>query len=201
MVRNYTDSELLEKVKSIEKFRIIPNERWILGVRSKADLPNKFDDKFYVFEGEKFIVVLTGTTHPGVSILKSFDAYNKNGAAVVQANMWYYNLWSFGQHKGKMPALLQTGAQVNVFRDGNKNDKSEEIGAITRGFYGINFHTNTYDFSKDSIKIKKEDVNNWSAGCQVTNDREKYLSLMEYFEKAKKDKQQGFVSYCLINEF
>ena len=201
MVRKYTDSELLDKVKSIEKFRIIPNERWILGVRSKADLPNKFDDKFYVFEGEKFIVVLTGTTHPGVSILKSFKKFNKNGAAVVQANMWYYNLWSFGQHRGKMPALLQTGAQVNVFRDGNKNDKSEEIGGITSGFYGINFHTNTYDFSKDSIKIKKSDINGWSAGCQVTNEREKYLSLMQYFEKAKKDKQQGFVSYCLINEF
>ena len=72
MVRNYTDKELLDRVKSLKTYKTLPSNRWILGVRSKADIPNEFDDKFYIFEGEKFIDVLTGTTHPGLTILKNF---------------------------------------------------------------------------------------------------------------------------------
>ena len=201
MVRKYKDLELLNKVKQLSNYKKIPTDKWILGVRSLSDVPDKFDDKFYVFKGEEFISVMTGTTHPGVSILKSFEKFNKLGAAVVQADTWYYNLWTYGLHKGKMPALIQTGAAILVHRDGNKNLKSESIGDSISGFYGINFHTNTYDFSSENLKIKKDDIGGWSAGCQVVNDRIRYEELMKDFKKMKVEKQQQFVSYCLINEF
>jgi hypothetical protein len=201
-VKNYTDNQLLARVKAIPAFKKIPSGRWIVGVRSSEDQPDRFDDKFYEFEGEKFIRVLSGTTNPGLSILGGgFASYNSAGAAVLKSDEWYYDVWKYGLHKGKMPALLQLGSQVKIYRDGDRDSKTEESGKIHSGWFGINFHTNTYDFSKPSLKIKKDTVSGWSAGCQVSNDREKYAEMMEYYSKALKNGTQVHVSYCLLNEF
>ena len=81
------------------------------------------------------------------------------------------------------------------------NSKSEEIGKPISGWYGINYHTNTYDFSKASLKIVKWLIGGWSAGCQVINDREEYSVQMEWYRAAKNLGEQKFVSYCLIDEF
>ena len=81
MVKKYTDKQLLERVKSLESFKGYPEGRWIIGVRSEEDLPNKFDDKFYTYEGTKFIDVVTGTTNPGITILKGgFKKFNKKSS-------------------------------------------------------------------------------------------------------------------------
>ena len=202
MVRNYTDKELLDRVKALDSFKGYPMGRWILGVRSSADLPNKFDDKFYIYEGTRFITVMSGTTNPGLSILKGgFERFNKLGGAIVKADECYYNLWLYGLHRGRMPALKQLGAPIIVYRDGNKNNKAEELGDPIKGWYGINFHTNTYDFSAKNLKIKKSDINNWSAGCMVPNDRIKYVEQMKYFKEALKTGAQKYVTFVLINEF
>lgn len=202
MVRKYKDKELLDRVKEVEGFKEYPKGRWILGVRSRDDETNKFDDKFYCYEGTKFIDVVTGTTNPGVSILKNgFKRYNKAGAAIVKADQWYYKVWSFGMHRGKQPGLLQIGNKITVYRDGDGDGKSEELGEPTSGYYGINYHTNTYDFSTKNLKLTKQYIYDWSAGCQVVNQREAYLTQMEWYKKAKKDGTQKFVTYCLINEF
>ena len=87
-----------------------------------------------MFEGEKFIDVVTGTTNPGTPVLQGgFLKYNKVGAAVVKSDTWYYDVWAYGLHMGKMPALRQVG-KITVFRDGDKDSKSEEIGAPITGF-------------------------------------------------------------------
>lgn len=201
-VKNYTDDQLLARVKSIPSFKSIPVGRWIIGVRSNEDIENKFDDKFYEFEGDKFLRVLSGTTNPGATILRGgFAKYNKQGAAVLKADQWYYGVWKFGLHNGKMPALVQLGSQVIVYRDGNINGKTEQLGKESSGWFGINFHTNTYDFSQKNLKLKSEDIGAWSAGCQVINDREKYAEMMEYYSKALKNGTQTHVTYCLLNEF
>jgi hypothetical protein len=201
-VKSYSDDQLLSRVKALSSFVKIPSGRWIIGVRSNEDYTDKFDDKFYEYEGETFLRVLSGTTNPGASILKGgFKSYNSKGAAVVKADEWYYDLWKYGLHKGKMPALLQLGSKVKIYRDGDQDGKSEEIGGIERGWYGINFHTNTYDFSEPNLKVKKDSVSGWSAGCQVSNDRVKYAEMMEYYSKALKNGTQTHVSYVLLNEF
>jgi hypothetical protein len=202
MVKKYKDIELLDRVKSLPSFKEIPKGRWILGVRSQEDTPNYFDDKFYEFQGEKFIKVLTGTTNPGGSILKGgYKRYNTIGAAVVAADNWYYGVWKFGMHKGKMPALLQTGARILVYRDGDLDGKSEELGKPILGWYGINYHTNTYDFSLRSLKMTQNQIDGWSAGCQVINEREAYIEQMSWYQGMQKSKLQETVTYCLINEF
>jgi len=89
-VRSYTDKELLDRVKATKGFQKIPEGYWILGVRSNEDEENTYDDKFYIFKGEVFQEVITGTTHPGAAILKGgFLRFNKVGAAVLKSDMWY----------------------------------------------------------------------------------------------------------------
>jgi hypothetical protein len=191
MVRPYTDKELLEKVKSLSSFKSIPSGYWLLGVRSLDDLPNRFDDKIYLFKNEDFVLVTSATTNAGTPTLRQFEKINKDGAAVLKANEWYYNVWKYGKHNGKVEALLQLGNKVKVYRDTDKDDKSEEQGKLQEGYFGINFHPNTYDLSRPTSNI----VGWWSAGCQVVNNVTKYKTIIRLV------KPQKYVTYCLINEF
>jgi hypothetical protein len=191
MVRTYTDKELIEKVKSLGNFKEIPSGYWLLGVRSKEDTANKFDDKIYLFKGEEFIVVTSATTNPGTPTLKQFEKVNRDGAAVLVADRWYYNVWKYGKHNGKVEALLQLGNKVQVYRDTDKDNQSEEQGKLQEGHFGINFHPNTYDLSKAS----GDTIGWWSAGCQVVNNVEKYKQMIKLLKTEK------LVSYCLLNEF
>lgn len=193
MVKSYTDKELLARVKSLPSFKSIPKGYWLLGVRSSEDTPNKFDDKIYLFKEEEFIIVTQATTNPGTPVLqKGYLKYNKKGAAILKSEEWYYDVWKYGLHQGKIPALLQLGNTFKVYRDGDNDNKSEEIGDITEGYYGINFHPNNYDVT---TKLKKEDINGWSAGCQVVNDIPKYIAIISTV------KLQPTITYCLIKEF
>lgn len=192
-VRAYTDKELLDKVKSLSNFKGIPKDYWLLGVRSKEDTPDVFDDKFYLFKGEKFIMVTTGTTNPGKTILKGgWKSYNKDGAFILKSDFWHHNIWMNGKHKGKMKALVQYGAEVVGFRDGNNNEKSEEIGKQYSGWYGINFHLNSYSVLRGVVSWF---IGGWSAGCQVCNNATDYYKIIELV------KNQKTVSYCLLKEF
>ncbi len=191
MVRAYTDKQLLEKVKSLSSFTKIPSGYWLLGVRSQDDLPNRFDDKIYLFKGEEFVLVTSATTNPGTPTLRQFEKINKDGAAVLKADEWYYNAWKYGKHQGKVEALLQLGNKVTVYRDTDKDDKSEEQGKLQTGYFGINFHPNTYDLSKGS----GTNVGWWSAGCQVVNNIPNYKLMIGLLKREK------LVTYCLINEF
>ena len=191
MVRSYTDTELLNKVKELNNYSGIPAGYWLLGVRSKEDNPNAFDDKIYLFKGSQFIEVTSATTNPGTPTLKQFEKVNKKGAAVLKSEQWYYDVWKYGKHNGKVDALLQLGAPVQVYRDTDKDTASEEQGVLDTGYFGINFHPNTYDLSRPTSNI----VGWWSAGCQVVNNVTKYKTIIRLV------KPQKYVTYCLINEF
>tara|TARA_R100000654_G_scaffold44168_1_gene70366 strand:+ start:283 stop:867 length:585 start_codon:yes stop_codon:yes gene_type:complete len=194
MVKNYTDKELLDKVQEIKNFKGIPNDYWLLGVRSKEDITDVFDDKIYVYLGTTFKAVLKATTNPGAVYLKGrFKKYNKEGVAVLKSDYWHYDCWKFGLHRGKMEALRQD-KDMPYYRDGNLNDKSEEIGNLYTGKIGLNFHGSTYRKGAD---IKREEIGFWSAGCQVAADNLVYREVIKIF----KESNQKQFTYCLINEF
>jgi len=189
-VRKYTDRELLTYIKSLPSFNGIPNDYWILGVRSNEDSPDLFDDKFYLYKGEKFVLTTTGTTNPGLYALLHYNTYGVSGAAVVKANEWYYGLWKYGKHKGKMEALIQS-TPILYYRDNNKDNKSDGKGTIASGYIGINFHTSTYL----TTPIVSDKIGKWSYGCQVCNNTKDYYTIIN------KVKSQKSVTYCLIREF
>ena len=190
MVRNYTDKELLNKVKSLPSFKTLPKDYWILGVQSKDDVFNTFDDKFYIFNHDKFIMVATGTTNAGKNGLMKYNEYNSQGVAVIKTNEWYYEVWRYGLHKGKMKALKQVRPFL-ISRDGDKDQLVEEQTSLPV-ICGINFHANTYNMLN---KVIKETIGEWSLGCQVVNDTEKYVKIIEFL------KPQRIVTYCLLKEF
>lgn len=204
-VRGYSDKQLLDRVKSLDNFKEVPKDYWILGIRSNEDTPNIFDDKFYLFKGEKFILVTTGTTNPGTpSLLGGWKKTNKVGSFILKADYWHYNIWMYGLHKDKMPALKQLGNVAIGYRDNDNDDKSEEIGGEVNGWFGINFHFNSYDiienkgWKKAWNKVKNIYswvIGPWSEGCQVANQSEHYRKIIDL------TKDQRRVSYCLLNEF
>ncbi len=191
-VKNYTSVQLLSKVKSLPSFKSIPDSYWLLGVRSTEDEPNKFDDKIYLFKGEQFICVTSATTNPGVTVLRNYAKFNSKGAAVAVADEWYYGLWRKAKHQGKITALVQIGAKIKVWRDGDKDDKAEPAPVMQEGFFGINLHPNSYDINANTTGTL---VNGWSAGCQVVNDMDKYRMILGLIPDGVG------VSYCLLNEF
>ena len=191
-VKNYTSDQLLARVKALDNYKSIPSGYWIIGVRSNEDLPNQFDDKVYLFKGEEFILVSSCTTNPGTTVLRNFSKFNAKGAAVMVADTWHHDIWMKGKHQGKITALIQTGAKCRVYRDADKDDKAEATALIQEGFFGINFHPNTYDINAQKTGSL---VNGWSAGCQVVNDMDKYRKIMSLIPPSVK------VSYCLLNEF
>ena len=193
-VKAYTDKQILDKVKTLPSFKIIPKGYWLCGIRSSENTPNKFDDKMYQFYGEKFIKVTSCTTEPGSSGLIDYKKYQHEGIAVVKANEWYYDLWQYGLHKGLYPALKQIN-NIKYYRDGDGDKFAESIGKIYEGIIGINWHCATHiedEATRDTLVV--ENVGTWSLGCQVENiikDYDDMLSLMK----------TGKISYCLIDEF
>ncbi len=191
-VKNYTTKQLLDRVQKINGFKGFPSGYWILGVRSIADTYNTYDDKFYIFCGSEFIMVLTGTTNSGAYGILNFANWDKRGVAHIKADEWYYNVWQDGLHNGKMPALRQVGGFL-VARDNNKNKKLGDVGKYEMEYNrGLNFHCNDYSLTS---KVKNWIIGSWSTGCQVSNDVQKYVEFMN------KKKPQKLFTYCLINEF
>lgn len=191
MVKSYTDKQLLDRVKGLSNYIVIPSEYWILGVRSNEDVADKFDDKFYLFKGEEFIMVSSGTTNSGIYGLLNFKKWNREGVFVMKSDYWHYSIWQHGLHKRKMKALVQA-REVVGYRDGNSNLKNEEIGNEVEGYFGINFHTVSYTKKNNHISTL---IGKWSVGCQVVNNVGKYYEILDYL------KNQNRITYCLINEF
>lgn len=193
-VKSYTDKQLLDYVKSLPSFKSIPSGYWLLGIRSTENTPNIFDDKMYLFKGEEFIMVTSCTTEPGSSGLIDYKKYQDNGIAVVKDNEWYYDLWQYGLHKGKMPALKQIN-NIKYYRDADGDKFAEQIGKVYEGIIGINWHTGTYDTiekTRDTYVVPT--VGTWSLGCQVMNIVKDYDAMLKLMKTGK-------ITYCLIKEF
>lgn len=197
-VRAYTDEQLLVKAASLEDFQGYPEGRWLIAVRSNEDSPNIYDDKVYMFKGEKFVAVTTCTTNPGTPALNGgFKRYNKKGAAVIKANQWCYDAYAYGLHSGRMPALRQIG-KIWYHRDGDMDSKAEEIGEKEIANYYTNIHTNTYKYFNGVVKWF---IGHWSYGCIVMNKRKTYIEWIKWFKNAKRDGSQPKVTLCIIDEF
>lgn len=192
-VKDYTDKQLLNKVKALESYKGIPKDYWILGVQSEEDTYNVYDDKFYLFRGTKFIMAFSGTTNAGSTGHMEYQTYNSEGFAAIKTNEWYYDLWSYGLHHGKMEALKQVN-KVLYFRDWNKNKKTEEIGTLREGIIGMNFHTASYKIKKGLLGLF---ISGWSTACQVANNATDYYTVIDLIKESK----QRHVTYCLLKEF
>lgn len=182
-MKSYTLQNLQERFLQL-------NFRWpnfhLIGIRSKADIPNEFDDIFYAIIGDR-IIEYKGTTNPGDDYL--LVPMNSKGAAILDPDRKYNDCWELGLHRGTYEAFVQC-RPVTVWRDNDKDLKSEEIGIKETGMFGIDIHryakVGTFTY-----------IDNASAGCQV------FYNPIEFEEFKTTFKLTGlrYLTYTLLREY
>lgn len=124
-----------------------------------ANRKNAFDDLHVVYtfrNGTPFLLhKCTCTTQPGARY--TLRPINKEGAAI--AELGYHECWQPGLHRGKYPALIQTGAPIWVDRNPEK-DYMRHREHRQRGWFGINQH--------HADDAPRSDIGTHSAGCLTT---------------------------------
>jgi hypothetical protein len=191
---SYTDDQLINRVETTaEGFAGWKAGDYLICVRSKADIPDAFDDKAYLFEckadGQRpsFFMVASCTTHPGVDVLQHYaQRYNKAGAPVLKSDCIVYNSHRYGLHKGY--SAYPQNKVFPYFRDTDRDPKAEELGAVHNdGVIAANVH--------HASAFKVSQINkNWSAGCIVMNDPNRFAAFMGYMAKRP-------LTLCILKEF
>src|SRR5215207_4229309 len=131
-MRDFTDEEVLARVRSLPTFTGFPKGPLDVWIRSTADQYDSFDDKAFTYECDgdasppKFIMARNGTTNAGSYGLQHFEKYNSEGCAVLKSDVIIYNSHTNGKHRGK-PGYQQA-KKFPYFRDPNRNQRAEEIG-------------------------------------------------------------------------
>jgi hypothetical protein len=165
------------------------NYQWFpfhfIGIRSKANISNQFDDLFGIIQGDN-IRWFSCTTNAGTHWL--INLMNTKGTAMLKPNQ-YVDTWEIGLHQGKYEAFKQC-KPVEVYRDGDKDNIAEETSVIDKGLFGINIH-------RANEKAISKLIDKWSAGCQVLNNPADFAILLN---SAKTTKQKYF-TYTLLREF
>lgn len=163
----------------------------IVGIRTLKDV-NKFNDSicYFMKDGPNWVFKqVEATTEPGITYMKS--PINKKGVGILVEGQ-YIDTWAIDLHNGKYEALCQRLGKVKVYRDANKDNKLDlDVKTIESGFFGVNIHT--------TGKFTPEDVNEWSAACQVIKKRKDFLDLMEYAKIHRMFNGNKF-SYTLVRE-
>ena len=166
----------------------------IVGVRSSNIEVNKFNDSIFLFwkyEGFWNFFRFQATTLAGLTYLEK--PMNPKGCAILKPNQ-YRGVWELGGHgKSKYTALVQRLGEVEVYRD-NDQDKEYDLieGKTEKGYFGINIH-------RASLNGERDNVDFWSAGCQVIQNPDEYDLFIKICEASSKHWENSF-SYTLLNE-
>jgi hypothetical protein len=144
----------------------------IIGIRSKTNEVNTFDDRIcVVFRDEMGWITRTweATCDPGQYWLDYPS--NVAGTAILVPGQ-YRGVYKIGKHRGQYDALVQKGGAVKVYRDANKDEVLDmDPDTEQEGYFGINIH---------KAGEHSTEVNKWSAGCQVfanNDDFEEFMSI------------------------
>ena len=189
----YTDDQLIDRVEKVASgFTGWKQGVYFIAVRSAADVPDAFDDKGYIFESKadgqvpSFVMVASCTTHPGVDVLVNFaQKYNAAGAPVLKSDCMVYHSHKHGTHKGY--AAYEQAKAFPYFRDKDRDKKAEEIAPEKSGDISANIHR----ANPDKISVVNR---NWSAGCVVINDPNRFKAFMSFAAKRP-------VTLCILKEF
>lgn len=142
---------------------------------SKNDnAPDKWNDLrcVYAYDGGKPVMngLWVCTTEPGFYYGRE-HLLNSHGAAHLAPGQ--YDAWQTGYHRGDSDrfALVQTGGDVTVWRDANRNFVRDDTDPIDVGGFGINEH--------DGQDGSPESIGTHSAGCLVVRERAKHAEFMK----------------------
>lgn len=170
-----------------------PYELNIVGVRAVTILSNSFDDSLWVFwkddknnwQEKTFRI----TTDPGKYYLENGFS---GGVTSILAEGQYIEAYALGKHLGKYEALVQVG-KVTALLDSDKDAVLNFLSTKTKtGLFGINIH-------RANAKGTTEEINNYSAACQVFANAEDFETFLKLCRKHR-DKYGNKFTYTLIDE-
>ena len=149
-----------------------PYQLNIIGIRSENTTPNAFDDWICVAymndSGSWVVKQYAATTDPSTYYL--LNPMRVEGTALMMAGQYRYKL---GTHKGQYEALVPNGA-VDVLRQYQR----DAVLDFFNGNYerclsgcGLNVH-------RANAKGTTEEVNLYSAGCQVFANADNYAEFI-----------------------
>lgn len=190
-MRAFTDVEVLNRISGLSSFKGWPDGPMDVWIRSNADEFDAFDDKAFTYEcygtdeTPKFILGRNGTTNAGSYYLTK-KVGNPLGCAVLKSDEIVYNSHHYGSHRGK-PAYVQEKG-FPYFRDKNQDHRADEVGRIYTDVIAANIHRAG---SNSTI------IYNWSAGCMVTANLNKFLQFLEYMKSQGNPK----LTLCILKEW
>jgi hypothetical protein len=167
-----------------------PYQLNIVGVRNAQSQPNKFDDSIFVFyKDDKNNWVekeYPATTDAGTYYL--LNPWSNLGTAMLKEGQ-YVDSYKQGFHNGQYLAIVQD-KPVTTYRDYDRDAIFDIFTKETTGDYGINIHKAGED---------SQDVNTWSAGCQVF---QKSADFNDFMDKTTKHRNLygNSYTYTLIDE-
>ena len=167
-----------------------PYQLNIVGVRNAETQPNKFDDSIFVFykdDNNNWIdKEYPATTDTGTYWLK--NPMSNLGTAMLKEGQ-YVDAYKQGYHKGEYLALVQD-KPVTTYRDYDRDAIFDIFTKETTGNYGINIH---------KAGQNSQDVDKWSAGCQVFQKSNDFADFMDLTTKHRNLYGNSF-TYTLIDE-
>jgi len=209
-VKEITIKDLLLVARK-KKYKIFYGGRGInlniWGIRTGDNQSNTFNDKICLFwktteTDEWKLVQFDATTDPGLYWRN--NPMHQLGTAILKPGQ-YEGCWKIGKHKG-YEALIQN-KPVIVYRDNNRDnilDIENPNVDVHAGVFGINIH-------RANNNGRSVQVDKWSAGCQVLQNRKRDHSLYgvkfqydwDYFMflvKASAAFYNEYFTYTLIDE-
>lgn len=148
-----------------------PYQLNIVGIRNAESQPNKFDDQLFVFyknENNQWVdFQYPITTDTGTYWL--LNPMSNQGTAMLKEGQ-YVDAYKQGYHKGQYLALVQA-KPVTVYRDYDRDALFDVFTKEQTGEFGINIH---------KAGENSQNVDNWSAGCQVfqkSSDFQQFMTM------------------------
>lgn len=184
-MRIYSQEEL--KARFNELGFIWPQNH-LIAIRNKADMSDKYDDVFYWIEDGMIWDHYYGTTNPGSYYLQNFINKAMGGTAIMATNQQLIDGFIKGEHKERQ--CWKQFKNMKIFRDADKDLKSEEAGFPFVGKYGIHIHA----MFKSTKSVR---IFNWSAACQGMNDPVHWHD----FITRSYIKCDQFLTYTLLSEW
>ena len=169
----------------------------LVGIRSEDTRSNAFNDWFTVFytlpKDRWNFFAFPATTDPGLHYrLQPLErgANQPAGVAILKPGQ-YRGAYKIGLHK-RYKALQQAKA-LTVYRDANRDNVLDVAGVEEEtGFFGINIH-------RSNVARASTQVDRWSAGCQVFQDPDHFLFLLQLCERGREKFSNSF-TYTLLEE-
>jgi len=166
----------------------------LVGIRTDDDRANTFNDRLCcVYRDEHGWVTRSWsiTTDPGT--YWRTNPMRVRGTAIMAPGQ-YRGAYRLGRHRGRYPALVQTGGPVGYYRDGNRDQVLDmNPDSMGQGYLGLNIH-------RASLRAGGSDtVDRWSAGCQVFKDPDQYKAFIAICQRSA-DLYGNRFTYTLITE-